>query len=105
MKLQRTSGDDEEVKGRSREGAWIEIGREPGRAGREKSVAPVRERGLKCLPRPNDTQPGPVAPVRERGLKFENLQDKKERDSRSREGAWIEIPTAAGGSAAHRSLP
>ena len=52
----------------------------------------MRERGLKYLPRPNDTQPGPVAPVRERGLKCRNFGRAHGLEGRrSREGAWIEI--------------
>ena len=32
-----------------------------------------------------------VAPARERGLKFDNPKAELDADSRSREGAWIEI--------------
>ena len=46
LKLQRVSRDDSMVKGRSREGAWIETsGCFP--SSRPFAVAPVRERGLK----------------------------------------------------------
>ena len=53
---------------RSREGAWIEITNYTGRKAAA-GVAPVRERGLKCL--------------------FPVLEHDEE--GRSREGAWIEI--------------
>ena len=35
-----------------------------------------------------------VAPVRERGLKFSSSEDAYKKDSRSREGAWIEMQEA-----------
>ncbi len=53
---------------RSREGAWIEMRRDF-KFYNENTVAPVRERGLKCK-EVSRWLPGPcVAPVRERGLK------------------------------------
>ena len=54
--------------GRSREGAWIEI---PGilKGPTLKSVAPVRERGLKSAVNYVFLKDNTVAPVRERGLK------------------------------------
>ena len=77
--------------GRSREGAWIEIDKKQIEAWREicrsregawieiyvckdnnkkDGVAPVRERGLKWLPRNLNDFGLAVAPVRERGLKY-----------------------------------
>ena len=55
-------------KGRSREGAWIEI------VARDDSmdkgiVAPARERGLKCCVHEAKLHMHNVAPARERGLK------------------------------------
>ena len=54
-------------------------------------VAPVRERGLKCLRRYGQAQGCKVAPVRERGLKFDLLLNVLFLYGRSRKGAWIEI--------------
>ena len=60
------------INGRSREGAWIEIG-VTNSITAALTVAPVRERGLKC------------SPLLERLWPY----------GRSREGAWIEIVTGA----------
>ena len=54
--------------GRSREGAWIEIQIQAGAVTADK-VAPVRERGLKCI----------FLPILQTSYR------------RSREGAWIEM--------------
>ena len=55
-------------------------------------VAPVRERGLKCADLTYQQGLNRVAPVRERGLKFNAPPEPIElKNSRSREGAWIEI--------------
>ena len=55
--------------GRSRKGAWIEMRR---CLWQENTicVAPVRERGLKCMGKHQKPKMGKVAPVRERGLKL-----------------------------------
>ena len=53
---------------RSREGAWIEIDIKVTACSCLR-VAPVRERGLKCLAPRYSINPPRVAPVRERGLK------------------------------------
>ena len=61
-----------------------------------KTVAPVRERGLKFnLVAVNGNWPI-VAPVRERGLKYAGRGNPHPRASRSREGAWIEIRNTVG---------
>ena len=54
-------------------------------------VAPARERGLKFEYPVIDGVPVFVAPARERGLKFERKHHQVCLQSRSREGAWIEI--------------
>ena len=54
---------------RSREGAWIEMGKNGGM---------VMAQG--------------VAPARERGLKYQSIITINGNQRRSREGAWIEIP-------------
>ena len=67
--------DRQREKGRSREGAWIEI-------------QSVQQRFEKMLG---------VAPARERGLKFRtSLGNQPKHKSRSREGAWIEIAAYSG---------
>ena len=55
-------------------------------------VAPVRERGLKSVEYLHTLISRLVAPVRERGLKCQNRKSQRERNRRSREGAWIEMP-------------
>ena len=62
--------------GRSREGAWIEIGHHQ-ETNQSTKVAPVRERGLKLLLAALLRLPIVVAPVRERGLKFPTSGQKK----------------------------
>ena len=55
-------------------------------------VAPVRERGLKYQLTLAVINTIKVAPVRERGLKSDiRRKPTKAQNSRSREGAWIEI--------------
>ena len=55
---------------RSREGAWIEMYSKIFSFKRRLSVAPVRERGLKCTGTYDKSgSDSLVAPVRERGLK------------------------------------
>ena len=77
--------------GRSREGAWIEIGHHQ-ETNQSTKVAPVRERGLKLLLAALLRLPIVVAPVRERGLKLLMvLLPYPQIIGRSREGAWIEI--------------
>ena len=61
---------ERQAKGRSREGAWIEI-----------CDAVTTFSGIA------------VAPARERGLKCDKLADRDRELRRSREGAWIEILT------------
>ena len=56
-------------KGRSREGAWIEINSSAD-YNYKLGVAPVRERGLKYKMWTRSDMFDFVAPVRERGLKF-----------------------------------
>ena len=51
----------------------------------------MRERGLKCLGALQYTGAKTVAPVRERGLKYKLTSLLPTLYSRSREGAWIEI--------------
>ena len=79
---------------RSREGAWIEIWHLAQKFD-NLPVAPVRERGLKSRSKFNRSHGLKVAPVRERGLKCP-LQKLIPTNilSRSREGAWIEIPSS-----------
>ena len=82
--------DDSMDKGRSREGAWIEI--------------PTLERlwpygysrsregaWIEILKPGIGADYFSVAPARERGLKFEMVKQQTLRHGRSREGAWIEI--------------
>ena len=59
--------------GRSREGAWIEMG--------AVGIAELYAQ---------------VAPVRERGLKYLTSKSYSASECRSREGAWIEIQHVAG---------
>ena len=58
-------------------------------------VAPARERGLKLLLAALLRLPIVVAPARERGLKCRSFFQQYQLDGRSREGAWIEINSAA----------
>ena len=58
----------EELRSRSRKGAWIEIANYNLGEG-VTAVAPVRERGLKYILYDSSNTLGVVAPVRERGLK------------------------------------
>ena len=82
---------DPAPRGRSREGAWIEI-RTNSRDTVLSAVAPARERGLKCGCCERIGQHNFVAPARERGLKSNPKRgDIIVYDSRSREGAWIEM--------------
>ena len=76
---------------RSREGAWIEmLERHYWRT--DTFVAPVRERGLKFIAERCLLIIITVAPVRERGLKCRKWSYRqKSGQSRSREGAWIEM--------------
>ena len=55
-------------------------------------VAPARERGLKFPAIFTASVVSVVAPARERGLKFGFYAGLFRQSSRSREGAWIEIP-------------
>ena len=55
-------------------------------------VAPVRERGLKFDGIDKALYGLYVAPVRERGLKCQFQIMVNQQSSRSRKGAWIEIP-------------
>ena len=57
---------------RSREGAWIEISVFFLAATIVYTVAPARERGLKCSPTLEKLWPYGVAPARERGLKYQD---------------------------------
>ena len=75
---------------RSREGAWIEIAQD-WYWSMIMQVAPVRERGLKSRSNAGRFHPRAVAPVRERGLKSQQVPAIVSKESRSREGAWIEI--------------
>ena len=75
---------------RSREGAWIEIPRQRFIKIR-RSVAPARERGLKCGRLEAKEKVKLVAPARERGLKSSKNASNVFLNGRSREGAWIEI--------------
>ena len=75
---------------RSREGAWIEIILMAQQYA-DIAVAPARERGLKFLAGIADIATAHVAPARERGLKSCGQCLGCRLDSRSREGAWIEI--------------
>ena len=59
------------------------------------AVAPVRERGLKFLVPALKIRSTTVAPVRERGLKSYPAMLHERLYGRSREGAWIEIVSAA----------
>ena len=54
-------------------------------------VAPVRERGLKSRSNAGRFHPRAVAPVRERGLKSQQVPAIVSKESRSREGARIEM--------------
>ena len=90
---------------RSREGAWIEIYSLVSNMNK-KQVAPVRERGLKFSVGINNVITCTVAPVRERGLKSYNKDYVgATAESRSREGAWIEIHAKPISSAGKSSLP
>ena len=80
---------------RSREGAWIEIAG-GGNMASAPAVAPARERGLKFRWSFLGYSVQYVAPARERGLKYVQKTLKIRCVSRSREGAWIEIPNANG---------
>mgnify|MGYP006932551725 CR=1 FL=1 len=51
----------------------------------------MRERGLKLFDQLYNQKRTNVAPVRERGLKSTGTAASMGKDSRSREGAWIEI--------------
>ena len=75
---------------RSREGAWIEIAAFLA-AIASFIVAPARERGLKWKVSALTAGYNLVAPARERGLKSCGQCLGCRLDSRSREGAWIEI--------------
>ena len=79
-----------DARGRSREGAWIEIALACA-ASALSAVAPARERGLKYYKDGRNVVVDVVAPARERGLKFKLVQALMRIYSRSREGAWIEI--------------
>ena len=68
-------------------------------------VAPVRERGLKYHRAMRAKELRTVAPVRERGLKYIIATSFLHINSRSREGAWIEIAAGSSAKAANRSLP
>ena len=57
-------------------------------------VAPARERGLKFRWSFSGYSGQYVAPARERGLKSAHQDEQTQANSRSREGAWIEIPDA-----------
>ena len=75
IEMERTSMiSSSNVLGRSREGAWIEIICAVLGCGGGKSVAPVRERGLKLLRLIVICIAARVAPVRERGLKLQRCQ-------------------------------
>ena len=57
-------------------------------------VAPARERGLKFAKSSHKDRATCVAPARERGLKWSFAKAKNRKTSRSREGAWIEMPSS-----------
>ena len=81
------------VQSRSRKGAWIEIVTWK-EVTNSDIVAPVRERGLKLHSFFTTHTNRSVAPVRERGLKFMRyVATITPVLSRSRKGAWIEIPS------------
>ena len=58
---------------------------------KQQIVAPVRERGLKSRSNAGRFHPRAVAPVRERGLKSQQVPAIVSKESRSREGARIEM--------------
>ena len=81
------------LRGRSREGAWIEI------AIRAKAIIVIHCRSregawIEIMPRRQNRFPLPVAPARERGLKSQPADKYLGNMCRSREGAWIEITAA-----------
>ena len=78
-------------KGRSREGAWIEMPQVGEMIRTWSNVAPARERGLKFKPLHDKLIAGTVAPARERGLKYAFSFFNFCFNSRSRKGAWIEM--------------
>src|ERR1700674_4729391 len=60
------------------------------------TFAPARERGLKHQPALGRYGRLTFAPARERGLKHLGDRDTRAGSVRSRAGAWIETPPAAG---------